>query len=40
MSLRLAELAAGVAIKRRRRLWPADEKRRMIDECRAPGATA
>ena len=39
MSLSLAEPASGVKAKRRRRLWSADEKRRMIDECRAPGAS-
>jgi transposase len=39
MSLNLAEPASGVKAKRRRRLWSADEKRRMIDECRAPGAS-
>ena len=39
MSLSLAGPAAGAKVKRRRRLWSADEKRRMIDECRAPGAS-
>jgi len=39
MSLSLAEPACGVKANRRRRLWSADEKRRMIDECRAPGAS-
>jgi transposase len=39
MSLSLEEPASGVKAKRRRRLWSADEKRRMIDECRAPGAS-
>jgi len=39
MSLNLGEPASGVKAKRRRRLWSADEKRRMIDECRAPGAS-
>ena len=39
MSLSLAEPACGVKANRRRRLWSADEKRRMMDECRAPGAS-
>ena len=39
MSLSLEEPASGVKAKRRRRLWSADEKRRMIDESRAPGAS-
>jgi transposase len=39
MSVSLAEPAAGANAKRRRRLWSADEKRRMLEECRASGAS-
>jgi len=35
----LAEPLAATESKRRRRVWSADEKRRMIEECRAPGAS-
>jgi transposase len=39
MNLSLAEPAAGAKVRRRRRLWSQDEKRRMIEESRAPGAS-
>ena len=35
----LAEPLAAAGSKRRRRVWGADEKRRMIEESRAPGAS-
>jgi transposase len=35
----LAEPLAATESKRRRRVWGADEKRRMIEACRAPGAS-
>lgn len=38
MNLSLSE-PAEAKVKRRRRLWSADEKGRMIDESRAPGAS-
>jgi transposase len=39
MNPRLAGPTAEAKVKRRRRPWSTDEKRRMIEECRAPGVS-
>lgn len=39
MSLSMAEAASGTKAGRRRRLWSVDEKRRMVEESSAPGAS-